>query len=127
MGSDESRAGSLPPGNIDGASIVPTLLGKEQADSEYLYWEFARGNNFHQAVRIGEWKAVRHGLGKPIELYNLASDRSERNDDANKQPELSKEMAEILSRARVESDEYPLPAQKGRATGFRESEPTHHA
>lgn len=120
-------AGSTTPGNIDGTSIVPTLLGKEQSEPGYLYWEFARGGNFHQAVRKGEWKAVRHGLSEPIELYNLEEDRSESNDIAIQQPVIREEMADILSRARVESEEYPLPRQQGRATGFRETKPTHHA
>ena len=38
------------------------LLGREQRDHEFLYWEFFEGG-FQQAVRWGDWKAVRPGLG----------------------------------------------------------------
>jgi arylsulfatase A len=51
------------PGNIDGISRVPTLLGqKGQRDHNYLYWEFhERGGRV--AVRMGKWKGVRNGHG----------------------------------------------------------------
>jgi len=103
-------AGVASPKDIDGTSIVPTLLGKEQPGPEYLYWEFARASVFHQAVRQGSWKAVRHGLDNPIELYNLEADQSESNDVSGQHPELVQQMTEILSRARTESEEFPLPS-----------------
>ena len=39
-------AGTTTPGNIDGTSIVPTLLGKEQSEPGYLYWEFCPWRQF---------------------------------------------------------------------------------
>jgi len=33
-----------------------------------------------QAIRMGKWKAVRHGLNQPIELYDLETDISEQRD-----------------------------------------------
>jgi len=57
-----------------------------------FYWEFHE-KGFEQAVRMGDWKAVRHGTKMPIELYDLkwtwlkrrcgegASGRSERFED----------------------------------------------
>ncbi|MHC4681634.1 MAG: arylsulfatase, partial [Planctomycetota bacterium] len=56
-------AGAKPPANIDGISVVPTLLGKAQrTDDRFLYWEFPAGK-FQQAVRWRDYKAVRPALG----------------------------------------------------------------
>ena len=53
------------PKDLDGLSLVPTLLGKpgEQKRHEYLYWEAAgpRQAVVQQAVRWGDWKAIRGG------------------------------------------------------------------
>ncbi|MHC4512041.1 MAG: sulfatase-like hydrolase/transferase, partial [Planctomycetota bacterium] len=57
-------AGAKPPANIDGISVVPTLLGKAQrTDDRFLYWEFPAGK-FQQAVRWRDYKAVRPALGR---------------------------------------------------------------
>ena len=40
------------PNKVDGHSIQPTLLGKEEEPHEYLYWEFFE-QGFQQAVRLG--------------------------------------------------------------------------
>ncbi len=79
----------------DGVSIVPTLLGKpdQQKQHDYLYWEFHEGG-FGQAVRFGEWKAIRTTRGKPkyappkTELYNVSNDIGEATDVAAANPEI---------------------------------------
>ena len=46
----------------DGLSLVPTLLGKSgQQKHEFLYWEAASATQTvtQQAVRWGDWKAIR--------------------------------------------------------------------
>jgi len=48
------------PGDIDGISILPTLLGRRaagraQKQHEYLYWEYSG----QTAVRWGDWKAYK--------------------------------------------------------------------
>ena len=63
-------AGALAPAGIDGISVVPELLGATKAGPaqkphEYLYWEFYEGG-FKQALRMGDWKAVRLKLGGSI-------------------------------------------------------------
>jgi arylsulfatase A-like enzyme len=85
-------AGVKPPAGIDGVSVAPVLLappGKEAPipPHEFLYWEFHEGG-FQQAVRMGRWKAVRRKLGRPLELYNLASDLGETRNLAGEQPEI---------------------------------------
>jgi arylsulfatase A-like enzyme len=100
-------AGVAAPKGIDGISFLPALLGKEQQKHEYLYWEFHE-RGFHQAVRKGEWKAVRLGLDKPIELYDLAHDLGETKNVAGANPAVVREMEQILGKARTESAVWPL-------------------
>ena len=107
-------AGVTTPEGIDGVSILPTLLGKPQAQREhpYLYWEFHEQGK-KQAVRMGDWKAVRLNVAKepsgPIELYNLKDDLGEQDNVADQHPEIVKEMAEIMASARTPSEHWPWP------------------
>jgi arylsulfatase A-like enzyme len=102
-------AGASIPPNLDGVSVLPTLLGKRQDLSDrYLYWEsHARG--FHQAARKGDWKAVRHGLDQPVELYDLAKDVSETQDVSKAHPAVASDFAEYFRTGRTEDPNYPLP------------------
>lgn len=95
-------AGTKAPANIDGLSMVPTFLGQKQKQHEYLYWEFFE-RGFDQAIRMGDWKAVRHGLGKPVELYNLKSDPGETTDVAAANPNIVARMTSLFETARTES------------------------
>jgi len=105
-------AGVKAPAEIDGLSIVPTLLGEEgQKQHEFLYWEFHEGGS-KQAVRMGDWKAVREKPGAPLELFNLQHDISEAHDIAAKHPEIVQKIEAYLAHARTESKEWPLKAKK---------------
>jgi arylsulfatase A-like enzyme len=100
-------AGVEPPQGIDGVSMLPALVGKPQRNHEYLYWEFHE-RGFSQAVRTGDWKGVRLGTKRPIELYDLKSDLSESNDVAAAHPDIVRKMAEIMQSARTDSKEFPI-------------------
>ncbi len=100
-------AGLKPPQGIDGISLLPALLGKPQRSHDYLYWEFHE-RGFTQAVRLGDWKGVRPGRKRAMELYNLAEDLGERNDLAGKHPELAAKIARIMETARFDSPEWPV-------------------
>ena len=100
-------AGAGAPDGLNGRSIVPTLLGKQQTPAEHLYWEFHE-RGFTQAVRMGNWKAVRASPDAPLEIYDLRSDLGEKNNVAAKQPMVLKQMEGILSSARTESYEFPI-------------------
>ncbi|MFH5802736.1 arylsulfatase [Alienimonas sp. DA493] len=66
-----------------GASLVPLLTGEAgPVHDEPLFWEH-EGN---AAVRDGDWKLVRE-YGKPWELYDLATDRTEMHDRAAAEPD----------------------------------------
>ena len=100
-------AGVEPPKNIDGISIVPTLLGeaaagRKQQTHEFLYWE--QGTS--AAVRMGNWRAVLpqiHAEGPPrknpkFELYDLDKDLGETTNVAAEHPEILAKMVEIARR-----------------------------
>ena len=101
--------GAKTPDNIDGISFLPTLLGndEEQKKHEYLYWEFHELGG-RKALRKGDWKLVQYNVFDPekttTELYNLASDLSEENNVAEQQPEIVKELSDIIKNVRSESE-----------------------
>jgi len=100
-------AGAIAPANIDGISMLPGLLGREQKDHEYLYWEFHEGG-FSQAIRMGDWKAVRKGTDQPIELYNLAVDVGEKDNIAAQHPTIVARIDTLLETARTDSELFPV-------------------
>jgi len=92
----------------DGISLLPTLLGQPQTNRhDFLYWEFHE-RGFQQAVRMGDWKAVRPQAGEPLELYNLKTDLSEKENVADKNPEVVAKMEAFFKTARTESDLWPI-------------------
>jgi len=102
-------AGAKTPADIDGLSLVPTLLGedksgKKQPQHEFLYWEY--GNQ--TAVRMGDWKAVRR-TGKNAsgwELYDLREDIEEARD-------VAKDHADIVAKIEAVATAAHKPAQRG--------------
>jgi arylsulfatase A-like enzyme len=104
-------AGVKPPPGIDGISIVPALKGQPLPQREYLYWEFHE-RGFSQAVRLGNWKAVRKGgRTSPIELYDIAKDPGESIDVASTHGAVVKRVAEIMASARTDSPQFPIKEQ----------------
>jgi len=101
------------PANIDGISIVPTLLSRaeRQRKHDFMYWEW-QGYNWAkrknepggpmQAVRMGKWKAVRPRSGAPFELYDLSKDIGESNDVAARHPEIVEAIENWVRDNRVE-------------------------
>ncbi|WP_268034055.1 arylsulfatase [Algoriphagus sp. PAP.12] len=97
---------------IDGVSFLPTLLGeKEQKEHDYLYWEFVEQGG-KQGIRKGDWKAVKLDVKKnensPIELYNLQTDPGETQNVADQNPEIVKEMEELMKNSHQRNLVFPL-------------------
>ena len=83
-----ARAEEFVPADVDGLSIVPTLLGNpdKQERHDYLYWEWdQRGHD--RAVRHGRWKLVSEEPGV-WQVFDLETDLSESNNIASEHPEL---------------------------------------
>ncbi len=107
-------AGVNPPNGIDGISFLPTLTGTGQQEThDFLYWEFP-GYGGQQAVRRGQWKAIRQKLHEfpdaPFQLYNLATDIDESDDVAAEHPDVVAMMEEICRQSRVPSELFPFAA-----------------
>lgn len=99
--------GSIEPAyGIDGISFRTALLGQGERDPEFLYWEFHEGA-FKQAVRMGNWKAVRLNQGLPLELYALDSDIAESHNVASSHPDVIERIELYLKTARTESPHWP--------------------
>ena len=101
-------AGLRPPQDIDGVSMLPALLGMKQTNQhEFLYWEFHEKGS-KQAVRHGDWKAVRLAPGAPLELYDLAADPAEARNLAAAHPDIVAKVESYLKTARTPSERWPL-------------------
>ena len=112
-------AGAKAPAGLDGISVVPTLLDRgDQPRHEFMYWEFHEGPS-QQAVRMGDWKAIRKRPGVALELYDLRRDPAERTDVAAEHPEIVQRIERYLKTARSESKTWPIrnaaPARRKRA------------
>ncbi|HLX94974.1 MAG TPA: sulfatase-like hydrolase/transferase [Verrucomicrobiae bacterium] len=87
-----------PPPNLDGFSVLPTLLGEPQTNRhELLSWEL-RGRETAQAARMADWKIVRSRAGEKWELYNLKTDPGETRDVADKNPAVIAKFEELLKK-----------------------------
>jgi arylsulfatase A-like enzyme len=127
-------AGTPVSAGLDGFSVLPTLLGRSQKPHEFLYWELpayqAETGGFRrdvplQAVRMGEWKAVRPRPAGPLELYNLKQDIGETTDVAARNPQVIARIEAYLKTARIEprvqkepKSEWNLPGTRGWVTLF---------
>lgn len=94
----------------EGISLLPTLKAqiKDQKQHNYLYWEFHEGTTSHQAVRAGDWKAVRLDPHASMELYNLKDDPAEKVDVASVHPQLASSMKATMDKAREPHKLWPL-------------------
>ena len=96
--------------NIDGISIVETLMGKELKNKHpYLYWDYGHNRDqYMQAVRMGDWKGIRNSVTGNVWLYDLSKDLGEENNLADRHPEIVREIEVIMKNAFVPSDRYPI-------------------
>lgn len=106
-------AGIRKPGDTDGISFLPALLGKEQSEThDFLYWEFYEEGG-KQAILKGEWKAIRlnvreNGEKQITELYNLKIDPAEIKNVAAENQDLIRQFNELFISARTEFKVMPL-------------------
>ncbi|WP_440875660.1 arylsulfatase [Thalassotalea sp. PLHSN55] len=95
----------------DGISFLPALVGSQQPEHDYLYWEFPHGKKAAQAIRDGQWKIIRFfkgsrlkGYQEVIELYDLSKDIGETDNLASEQPDLVNKYLKLMDASRTRSD-----------------------
>lgn len=96
--------------DIDGISLVPTLLGQDQEPRPFLYREFS-GYGGQQSIRVGRWKAIRQNMVRGnlgIELYDLSDDIAEQNDISSQHPEVVKRLVKLMEQEHMQSAIFPL-------------------
>lgn len=94
---------------LDGESVLPTLLGEKQQIERALYWEFYELKGW-RAVRFGDWKAIQQNMHAvdhdPIELYDLSSDIGETKNVSKQRPEILKQAVQLFETAHIPSPHY---------------------
>ncbi len=100
-------AGIEAPSQTTGISFLPEILGQEQKTHEFVYFEIHEGG-IKQAVRVGDWKAVRHYEAQRTELYNLKKDHRELDDVSYRHPQVVERLNEIMKRESQPSPHYPV-------------------
>ncbi|MBI5774290.1 MAG: arylsulfatase [Verrucomicrobia bacterium] len=91
----------------DGLSLVSFLKGGPAPKREYFYWELHESASL-QALRWGDWKAVRNGPSKPIEIYDLKTDAAESKNLAAEKPDLVAKAEALMKFARVDDTNFPM-------------------
>ena len=86
---------------IDGRSIVSMLTGGPPPPERDLFFHRREGGPRYEgltisAVRRGDWKLLRNSPFAPLELYHLAVDPHEQDDQARKNPQKYRELATRL-------------------------------
>ncbi len=104
----ELAGATLPAGfQPDGLSLVSYLKGGPAPKREFFYWELHEGKSI-QALRFGDWKAVRNGPAAPLELYDLAKDAGEKTNLAAQHPELVAKAEALMRQARTDDPNWPM-------------------
>lgn len=92
------------PGNlIDGISIMPLITKNETLKRDVFYWHYPSETGHWKprmasAVRKGDYKLLEFYLVKRVELYNLKTDPSEKNDLSATMPDKVKELKLLLDK-----------------------------
>jgi len=85
-------AETRPDWKLDGVNLLPLLEGKSPtAGRDALFWRFG----VQYAVRQGDWKLVKAGLERPVQLFNLKTDREEQKDLAAYEPDRVKALQSL--------------------------------
>ncbi|QDU82070.1 Arylsulfatase [Polystyrenella longa] len=98
---------------IDGISILPTILGKEQSPlRDELYFTRREGGVTYggktiEALRLHDWKLVQNSPFGPLELFNLKTDPQETTDLRETHPQQFRDLAARLRKQIQRGGEVP--------------------
>ena len=94
----------LPPDKLDGVDISASFLGKTLDRKAPILWEYGRNEAFgypkgrdrspNVAVRDGNWKLLVNADGSQVQLYDLKSDRNEKDNLADKNSDIASRLSE---------------------------------
>jgi arylsulfatase A-like enzyme len=104
----------------DGLSIATILKGGPAPPRDYFYWELHEAS-FIQAIRFADWKAVRNGPSRPIELYDLKTDEGERHDVASDHADVVAKAETHLRSARRDDPNWPIFENQRQRNEWRKS------
>ena len=90
-----------------GKSLLPLFQGKERDGHDEIYFQFTNC----RALRKGDWKLVSF-YGHKWELYNIANDRTEQTDLADKYPEKIKSLSARWHELATKVDKLPPKQSK---------------
>lgn len=106
------------PGNIDGITFLPTLVGQKQPEPARDHYFIRReggpqysGKTIDSVIH-GDWKLLQDSPFAPQELYNLKDDPYETTDLATKNKKIFLELNAILRKQ----------GQRGGAVGWQKPE-----
>ena len=91
----------------DGVSFASLLKGETKPVHDALFWHFPHYGNHGSgpcsSVRVGDWKLIEWLEDESAELFNVATDLSEKNDVAAQHPEIVEKLRERLHAWRKET------------------------
>ncbi|MAT15971.1 MAG: N-acetylgalactosamine 6-sulfate sulfatase [Planctomyces sp.] len=104
------------PADVDGSSILPTLLGEEQTPLRDEFYVTRReggityGGKTIEALRFHDWKIVQNSPFGPLELFNLKEDPLETTDVREQYPQKFQDLAARLRKHIQRGGEVPWQA-----------------
>lgn len=100
---------------VDGMSLVPLFKGENvpAMKDRPIYWHFPHTYDQYpySAVRKGKWKLIYLHTERELELYDLSQDISETQNVVEDHPEVTRELARLLT-VRLQENGAGMPTDK---------------
>jgi arylsulfatase A-like enzyme len=94
----------IPEQHCDGASLLSLLEGADSLEREAIFWHYPhygnQGGTPGSSVRAGDYKLIEFFEDDHVELYNLREDVGEEHDLADAEPQVARQLEEMLARWR---------------------------
>lgn len=97
-----AAAGLPVPSDVDGIDVMPALQGRAKLPERPWFSYIQQGGEADAAVHLGKWKLVAHGdvfsrkAAPRVELYDLDADIGEKQDIADRHPEIVRDLVARL-------------------------------